>query len=191
MANIEKLIPHILLWECSITMLKGETVQHAYERARAKGVVKLKDDSGGATMCGVTIGTLTDWRQKQGKPRPTLNDLKVLSYSEWLSILKSLFWDPCKADQIASQSIANMLVDWRWVNGSQAIRDAQATFLLVSDGIVGPKTLGALNTPPAVVVFTRLKAARERAYRKIVANNPVKKKFLVGWINRTNSIEFK
>ena len=191
MAQIEKLIPHILLYECSVTMQKGETFQHAYERARAKGIVKLKNDSGGATMCGVTIGTFTDWRRNHGKPKPTINDLRTLSYDEWLAILKSVFWDPCKADQIANQSIANMLVDWRWVNGSQAIRDMQTTFSLVPDGAVGPKTLAALNAVPALTVFNRLKAAREQSYRRIVARNPAKKGFLVGWLNRTNAIKFK
>lgn len=191
MAQIEKLIPHILLWECSITVQKGETLQHAYERARAKGIVTLKNDSGGATMCGVTIGTFTDWRRKQGKAKPTVNDLKKLSYTEWLAILKSVFWDPCKADQIVNQSVANMLVDWRWVNGTQAVRDAQTTFSLVADSIVGPKTLAALNSTPALTVFNRLKAARERAYHKIVECNPSKKRFLVGWLNRTNSIKFE
>ncbi|MDE7345360.1 MAG: peptidoglycan domain protein [Muribaculaceae bacterium] len=191
MAQIEKLIPHILLWECSVTVQKGETLQHAYERARAKGVVTLKNDSGGATMCGVTIRTFQEWRVKRGERRPTVNDLKALSYSEWLAILKSVFWDPCKGDQIVNQSIANMLIDWRWVNGTQAIRDAQTILSLVADGIVGPKTLGALNAPPAVSVFNRLKVAREKAYRKIVERSPAKKGFLVGWLNRTDSIEFE
>lgn len=191
MAQIEKIIPHILLWECGITIEKGETLENAYERARSKGIVKLKNDTGGATMCGVTIRTFREWRRNHGRPIPTVNDLKALPYQEWLSILKSVFWDPCRGDQIANQTIANMLVDWRWVNGTQAIRDAQTVFSLVADGIVGPKTLGALNTPPAITVFNRLKAAREKAYRKIVERNPAKKGFLVGWINRTNGITFK
>ena len=191
MAQIEKLIPHILLWECSVTVQKGETLQHAYERARAKGVVTLKNDSGGPTMCGVTISTFTDWRLRQRKQKPTIADLKALKYDEWLAILKNLFWDPCKADLISNDSIALMLVDWRWVNGTQAIRDAQNAFSLVQDGIVGPKTLAALNALPAETVFCRLKAARERSYRIIVQRNTSQRIFLNGWINRTNSIEFK
>lgn len=190
MAQIEKLIPHILLWECSITVKEGETLEQAYERARAKGVVTLKNDSGGATMCGVTIGTFTQWRRNRGLPKPTVNDLSSLSCREWLAILKSVFWDPCKGDQIANQSIANMLVDWRWVNGGQAVRDAQEVLSLVADGIVGPKTLGALNSKPALSVFNRLKGARERAYRGIADRNPTKKRFLAGWLNRTNNIKF-
>lgn len=191
MATIEQLIPHILLWECGVTVKSNESIQQAYERAKAKGVVKIQGDSGGATLCGVTIGTFTDWRIKKGKPVPTVNDLRNLAFVEWLQILKFVFWDTCKADQIANQSIANMLVDWKWVNGNQAVRDAQFVLGLVTDGIVGPKTLAALNAAPASSVFSRLRTARENAYRKIVANRPAQKKFLNGWLNRTNAIKFQ
>jgi hypothetical protein len=33
--------------------------------------------------------------------------------------LKSLYWDKWKADQIKSQSVANILVDWVWASGIQ------------------------------------------------------------------------
>ena len=191
MANIEKLIPHILQWEISITMTKGETLRHAYERARSKGVINVKNDSGGPTLCGVTLTTFKDWRKKQGKPTPTQADLAKLEYSEWLAILKSVFWDPCKGDQIVNQSIANLLVDWRWLNGGQAIKDAQKELGLTADGAVGPKTLAALNAAPAYRVFYYLKAARMCSYYKIVASSPSKKGFLVGWVNRTEDLKFE
>ena len=191
MANIEKLIPHILQWENSITMTKGETLKHAYERARAKGVTVVKNDSGGPTMCGVTLNTFKEWRRKQGKPVPTQADLAKLEYAEWLAILKSVFWDPCKGDYITNQAVANMFVDWRWVNGTQAIRDAQTAFSLVADGIVGPKTITALNSGSHRETFERLKYAREAAYRKIVRNRPSQQKFLNGWLNRLNDLKFE
>ena len=191
MANIEKLIPHILQWENSITMTKGETLRHAYERARAKGVINVKNDSGGPTLCGVTLTTFRDWRRKQGKPTPTQSDLAKLEYSEWLAILKSVFWDPCKGDRIANQSIANLLVDWRWLNGTQGVKDAQKELGLTADGVVGPKTLAALNAAPAYRVFYYLKAARFCSYYRIVANNSSKKGFLTGWVNRTEAIKFE
>lgn len=191
MAQIEHLIPHILQWECGVTVKAGESIQQAYERAKAKGVVTVKGDAGGATLCGVTLGTFREWRIKKGKLVPALNDLENLAFVEWLQILKFLFWDTCKADQIANQSVANMLVDWRWVNGGQAIRDAQFILGLVTDGIVGPKTVAALNSSPASSVFSRLKTARENAYRKIAKNRPAQQKFLNGWLNRTNAIKFQ
>lgn len=191
MAQIEKLIPHILLWENGIKTLPGETLRQTYERAKAKGVIKKKTDLGGPTLAGVTLTTFQEWRRKQGKPRPTEADLARLSYEEWIAILKSLFWNRCKGDEIRSQSVANMFVDWCWLNGPQAIRDAQTAFSLVADGVVGPKTLAALNATPAMTVFDRLKYARERSYHRIVANRPSQAVNLKGWLNRTSALKFE
>lgn len=191
MASIEKLIPHILLWENSITTLPGETLRQTYERAKAKGVIKKKSDLGGATLVGVTLTTFQEWRRSKGKPKPTEADLERLTYSEWLDIVRSLFWDKCKGDKIRSQSVANMFVDWVWHSGPLVIRKVQDIFSLVQDGIVGPKTLAALNAVPAKTVFDRIKAAREQYYRKIVANRQSQSVNLKGWLNRMNAIEFE
>ncbi len=191
MAQIERLIPHILLWENGIKLKPDETLQMAFSRAKAKGVVTAKGDLGGPTLCGVTLTTFQDWRRKQGKGIPSKADLARLEYDEWLAILKSIFWDPCQADLINHQSVANMLVDWRWVNGNQAVRDVQTAFCLVPDGVVGPKTIAALNSMPAETVFLRLKAARERSYHKIVERRESQKVNLKGWLNRTNDIKFE
>lgn len=191
MAQIEKLIPHILLWENSIRMLPGETLRQTYERAKAKGVIKKKSDLGGPTLAGVTLTNFQEWRVKQGKPKPTEDDLARLSYTEWLDILRSLFWNRCKGGQIKSQSVANMFVDWVWHSGPLMIRKVQNIFSLVQDGIVGPKTLAALNAVPAQTVFNRIKTAREQYYRKIVANRQSQEVNLKGWLNRLNAIEFE
>ena len=146
-------------------------------------------------MCGVTLATFRSWRRTDATPgnisgMPAEADLRKLSFDEWWAIMKHLFIDPCRAESIHNKSIALMLIDWRWVNGTQAIRDAQNVLSCVQDGIVGPKTLAALNAEPAMSVFIRLHAARCRAYERIVERNPSQKKFLKGWLNRTNSIKF-
>ncbi|MDE6649300.1 MAG: peptidoglycan domain protein [Muribaculaceae bacterium] len=193
MAQIEKLIPHILLWENGIKTLPGETLRQTYERARAKGVIKKKTDKGGPTLAGVTLTTLQESRTKsQGsRVKVTEADLAKMSYDEWLAILKSLFWDRCNADNIRSQSVANMFVDWVWHSGPLMIRKVQDIFSLRQDGIVGPKTLAALNSAPAESVFNRLKAARERSYHRIVFNRPSQQVNLQGWLNRTNALKFE
>ena len=188
MADISTLIRHIFRWECSVIARPGESMEHAYGRAAAKGVTHVKHDSGGATLCGVTLRTYTEYRRMRGQTVPTESDLARLGYSEWLDLLKRMFWNPCKADSIQNDRIALMLVDWRWVNGPQAVRDMQTAFSLVSDGIVGPKTLAALNALPHETVFERLKQARIRSYHKIVARRPSQQCFLKGWLNRTEGI---
>ena len=188
---MESMVPHILDKEIGLNDTERSlSPRQMYERVAKRGYHCLANDKGGPTMCGVTIATFTDRRLKQGKPKPTVDDLRALSYEEWLDILKSAFWDPCHGNRIINQSIAIMLVDWRWVNGTQAIRDTQTVFSLVPDGIVGPKTLDALNASPAETVFNRLKTARLRSYDRIIARSPSQKKWHKGWINRTNSINF-
>ena len=56
---------------------------------------------------GVTIATYKVYRKRKGLSEPTVDDLKHLSNNEWIDILKSLYWDKWKADQIKSQSVAN------------------------------------------------------------------------------------
>ena len=198
MARMELMVPHILKWEVGQTKEEIEkkiwdklTPRQIYDRVKSRGYHCISGDRGEHTMCGVTLATFTDWRTKQGRPKPTIADLKALQYDEWLAILKSGFWGRCKADQISNQSIAEMLVDWCWVNGPVAIRKAQTVLSLVADGIVGPKTLAALNASDSHSVFNRLKGAREKSYRDIVAARPNQQRFFNGWINRTNSIAYK
>ena len=198
MARMELMVPHILKWEVGQTKEEIEkkiwdklTPRQIYDRVKSRGYHCISGDRGEHTMCGVTLATFTDWRTKQGKPKPTIADLKALQYDEWIAILKSGFWGRCKADQIVNQSIAEMLVDWCWVNGPAAIRKAQTVLSLVADGIVGPKTLAALNAPGTLSVFNRRTGAREKSYRDIVAARPNQQRFLNGWLNRTNSIAYK
>lgn len=171
--------------------LESESVQSIFARAARKGVLNDPHDPGGATMCGITLNTYRDWCRRKGYPKPTVERLAKMDYATWRSVLKDLFWDRCNADKIHNPSIALMLVDWCWVNGPQAIRDAQTAFSLVADGIVGPKTLAALNGSDAVSVFNRLQAAREKSYRDIVKRRPASQRYLQGWINRTESIQLR
>lgn len=80
MADVKKLAPFILKWE--------------------GGFVNDPDDLGGATNMGVTMATYKVYCKRKGRPEPAIDDLKHLSNDEWIDILKSLYWDKWKADQI-------------------------------------------------------------------------------------------
>ena len=187
MSDFNDIIPHILKWEVGLRPSElNLPPERMFASVAARGYHCIPGDKGGHTMCGVTLATYRTYVNPQG----TVEDLRKLSFDRWRDILKARFWDPCRADSINNHSVALMLVDWRWVNGTQAIRDAQSVLSLVPDGIVGPKTIAALNDPDSEGVFNRLRAARIRAYNRIVERSPSQKKFLKGWINRTESIRF-
>ena len=59
---------------------------------------------------------------------------------------------------------------------------------VTADGVVGPKTIAALNGTNHEAFFNEIKREREAFFRRIVAANPTQKKFLKGWLRRLDSI---
>jgi len=190
MANIEKVIPHILKWECGISAKLGETAVQLFERSRSKGYVNDPLDRGGATQSGLTIGAYKEYCLKRRLPTPTVTDLKNIKYATWLAILKENYWDRYKADQILNQSVANICVDYVWGSGKYGITKVQKALGLVNDGIVGAKTIAAINAKPALTMFNLVKNVRIAHYNAIVKASPSQARFLKGWISRVNDLKF-
>ena len=166
MAKSEILKPFILSWEGGFANIPG--------------------DRGGATNKGVTIAT---YRSVFGKER-TVDDLKSITDGEWLHIFNMLFWNRWKADQIQSQAIANLLVDWVWSSGNYGIKIPQRVLGVGIDGIVGPKTIAAINGyPNQNELFEKLWHEREDFFKRIATG--AQKKFLRGWLNRLNGIRYE
>lgn len=65
------------------------------------GYVDHPADPGGATNKGVTLGTYTRWRQAQGLPAPTKDDLRNLSDEEADAIYYQWYWRPSGAANLA------------------------------------------------------------------------------------------
>ena len=190
MANVDILLPFILKYE--------------------GGFVNDPADSGGATNKGVTIAT---WRSvgydKDGDGDIDVQDLKLISNKDVRDrVLKPHYWDRWKADNIQSQKIANILVDWVWGSGKHGIVIPQRLLGVAVDGIVGAKTLAAVNAADPDVLFDRIYQARETFLRDITnqsiasyekkinrkATNAelmkyTKKRFIKGWLNRLAAIK--
>lgn len=150
-----------------------------------KGVANDKDDKGGFTVDGVTLST---FRQFYGAYK-TETDLRNISSFQWNNIMKSGYWDKCKADQIDNQKIAEIIADWCVNSGTARIRDVQTILGVKPDGAVGPVTLKAINSADPEELYRRLMNARVGWFEKIVARNPNQKKFLKGWLNRLKRLE--
>jgi len=58
------------------------------------------------------------------------------------------------------------------------------------DGIVGSKTMAALNSQNPAEFFVRIKDERIKFVEDIVRRNPTQGRFLKGWKNRINDIKF-
>lgn len=167
MAKAESLMPFVLRWE--------------------GGYCDDPDDRGGATNKGVTLAT---FRRYYGA-NATKGQLQAMTDAQWLHIFRRGYWDEFRADEINNQSVADACVDWAWNSGTvKAAKKVQAVLGVTADGIVGQRTLAAINAAQPRQLFAKIKAARLRYVENIAKNNPKQKKFLKGWKNRINSLIF-
>jgi lysozyme family protein len=164
MADYRRLIPFIKRWE--------------------GGYCEVKGDKGGVTNEGITLATFRHYYGEES----TKDNLKNMTESQWEHIYKIGFWDKWRADEIGSMRVAAMLVDWVWASGSWGIIIPQRVLGLKQDGVVGIKTLSAVNNSEPITLFAKLYKARKEFYEGIVARQPSQRKFLAGWLNRLNSL---
>lgn len=168
MAIAKLLMPFILRWE--------------------GGFVNDPLDRGGATNKGITIGTFRSFYGKDA----TVEQLKNITDEQWLHIFKIGYWNPWKADEISNQSIANIVVDWAWASGPvTSIKQVQSILGVSVDGVVGPKTLSAVNSADQHALFSDIHASRLKFVEDIVRRNPTQARFLKGWKDRINDIKFE
>ncbi|MGM9763369.1 MAG: glycoside hydrolase family 108 protein [Candidatus Cryptobacteroides sp.] len=144
-------------------------------------------DKGGPTNMGVTLKT---YQAYCGEDKNAA-DLKQMSYGVWRGIMKDMYWDKCRADEIRSQSLAEIIVDWHVNSGLVAIRKVQEIAGVKPDGIFGPATLSAVNSHNPHELFDRILAARKQFFVNIVKRAPNQKIFMNGWMNRLNSFVFE
>lgn len=171
MAKIETLWPFILSWEGGFANVPG--------------------DRGGATKYGVTIST---WKaqgyDKDGDGDIDIDDLRLITTADAMEICRKNFWNRWKADQIQDQSLANILVDWVWGSGKYGITIPQQMLGVKVDGIVGNKTIAALNAQNAQTFFFKIWQRRKKYLNDICVSRPTNYKFLNGWLRRLQGVQY-
>lgn len=156
------------------------------------GYVNDPHDPGGATNRGVTIAT---WRQvgydKDGDGDIDVADLKLITADDAVKrVMKPHYWDRWQADRIKSQSVANLVVDWVWASGKHGITGVQKLLGVKVDGIVGEKTLAALNAQDPRAIFDHIHRARARFIDQVIAGRPTSARYRTGWLRRLDYIRF-
>ena len=150
------------------------------------------DDLGGETNKGVTLKTYKLYCRRKGYPQPNIERLKGLTDEQFTDILKTMYWDVCKADGIVSQSVANAIVDWAWHSGTAtAVKEIQNVLGVKADGIIGDITLAVINSLSPLPLFGQIRQARMAYINRICKARPTNEKFRKGWVNRINDMYFE
>lgn len=185
MADFKKMIPFIFHFAAGVPVSDlNKPLEHQFAIARKKGWSDDPDDPGGETMIDVTLEAYKAYCRSKGYPVPTATRLRNIPYVQWQEILKTMYWDKMKADNILSQGIANICVDWLWASGAKVIKNIQKILGVTQDGIVGPKTLAAINGANPTKLFANLYTAREKYYRGCSGWW----KYGKGWMRRLDAI---
>ena len=157
----------------------------AYEKTmKAEGGYVLHHvagDRGGQTYAGISRVHNPSWPGWQHidrgdtPPTPLVRDF-----------YRQRFWDLIKGDKIVHQQTAESIYDFAVNAGSAvAIKLAQTVVGAAPDGVIGPKTLAALNAYDPDRFALAYALAKLSRYREIVRRDRTQSKFLFGWLNRT------
>lgn len=145
------------------------------------------NDPGGATNKGVTQAVYDKWRLKKKKKKQTV---RLISDSEVESIYEEEYWKKAKCDRLTRHFDLPLVHFDTAVNmgPTRAAKILQETVGVKRDGIIGDKTLAAVDKISRKDVISGYCDIRERVYRSIAKNRPKLKVFLRGWLNRLNSL---
>lgn len=168
------------------------------------GYVNNAKDPGGATSLGISLRFLKDYAQSNPGDFDTFDvdddgdidaqDIKGLTKEGAKYLYKKQFWDKFKYDQIKNFLIARKVFDL-CVNMyaaqahkvvQRAIRAASGIKLL-EDGILGPKSIAAINSADQTSLLAAIRSEAAGFYRLLAATKPDLQGFLQGWLSRAYS----
>lgn len=176
-----------------------------FERAYLKtaafegGYANHPNDKGGETYKGIARTMWPAWggwkiidRYKES-PLSSKAMSKVLAGNIELDDMveefyRAHFWKPIMGDEITNQLVAENIYDFGVNSGvSRAVKYAQRIVGVSEDGVMGPKTIKAINA--SVYDFVeKYKGARLAFIHKIVARDQTQEVFLKGWTSRIENV---
>lgn len=145
------------------------------------GWVDHPKDPGGETMMGVTRRVWEDWTGKTVKP----GGMKALTVADVTPLYRKKYWDAIKADDLPD-GVDYALFDFAVNSGPvRAIRTVQEIVGVTADGVIGPKTLAAINSQDPGDLVAKICDKRMEFLRGL-KNWP---SFSVGWTRRVAGVE--
>lgn len=149
---------------------------------REGGFVDHKNDRGGPTNYGITQRVYREWKGADA-------DVKNITKSEASQIYLEYYWKPSKAE-LLPESIRDIHMDAAVNHGvSRANKLLQAAAGVDQDGVVGNKTLEAVNEMDARLLKCRYIAARYAFYGQIILRDRSQTAFIAGWMARMKEFD--
>jgi lysozyme family protein len=143
-------------------------------------------DHGGATNFGVTLSALKSFRSN---PNLTYIDVQALTKLEASKVYRANYWDKLHLDEVADDTLATVLFDQAVNRGTDCVAlQVQHLLGLDADGVVGKKTIQALNKVSAPKFTADFILKSQEIYVKIAQKNMSQLTFLGGWIHRTHEL---
>ena len=141
-----------------------------------------KNDKGGKTKYGII--------EVEARKYGYMGDMKDLTKEIAEDIYKNKYYLSNNLDKIKDKRVALSIADWTINSGNWGTKKAQQTVnilkgdILVVDGILGEKSIQAINSINPEIFLTQYHELQRKFYQAIVAHNSSQKVFLKGWLNR-------
>ena len=140
--------------ECLAQILKSEG-----------GFANLKHDSGGITNMGVTKKTYENWVGRE----VTEQEMRDLKVEDVAPIYKERYWARVRGDEL-KDGCDLLLFDLAVHSGPRrSVKIAQETAGTVVDGLIGPKTIAAINSMDQTEFIKKFSENRLAFYKRIEA----------------------
>ena len=142
---------------------------------------KVKDDNGGLTYAGISRRANPGWVGWHAIDRGDEPPAQMV-----YDFYQSRYWDSLRLGEVASQRIAETIFNFGVNAGTKvAARLAQLVVAATPDGVVGSRTLAALNMTDEGSFEMAYALAKLKRYAEICNRDRKQSKFLLGWLNRT------
>jgi lysozyme family protein len=160
--------------------------------ANEGGYVIDPDDPGGETYKGIARKKQPEWvgwffvdAMKNQPNFPKSLDDKTDLHAEIERFYKVVFWDKVGGDLINDQQVANSIFDFAVNSGvTTSLGLVQKVVGTNCDGVIGPKTIQAINSFEPDHFITAFKVEKCRKYISICMKRPDSRKYFFGWIDR-------
>jgi hypothetical protein len=151
------------------------------------GYTNDENDRGGATNFGITHDDAKKYLGYTG-------DMRDFKKSDAEKIYEKVYYRGNHIDKITDDRVALSIFDWAVNSGGKGIKKAQIVAnkfgaSLIVDGIIGNKTLEAINAIDPKMFLNEYHEMQRTFYKNLAARDSLQEGFLKGWLNRVDRKE--